>query len=147
MADNIFQQEDGWDLDEDQQRALNTIVAKVRESGKRKIVIVVVGGPGTGKSLIGMKLLGTFATTLGDRVSYACGNSSFRDNLAGRLTWAVKQREITDDIEFESLFTNFREYHGREPGSYDLIICDEAQRLQPDSSSQYETVQVKQESA
>ena len=148
VADKIFNEEEAWQLDENQQLAFNSIIAEVRNQDKKtKVAIVVKGGPGTGKSLIGMKLLGVFASELGEKVVYACGNSSFRDNLAGRLTFAVDQQELGQDIDFANLFTNFRAFHGKDHNSFDLAICDEAQRLCPDSSTAYEKVATKQEQA
>lgn len=146
MAKGIFSGDEAFQLSDEQSIAFNEIARAVEGvaagGNKNKSVFVVAGGPGTGKSVIGLKLLGMFATKLGGRVLYAAGNSSFQVNLAGRLSKAVKDKEISEHFDFEGLFTNFRAFSDTLPSKMDLIICDEAQRLQPDSSTQYRKVRV-----
>ena len=68
-------------LDE-QQVVYGAVFAKARESyhQKKKVVILVNGGPGTGKSLIAVNLIGDLSLN-GYNARYATGSKAFTRNL------------------------------------------------------------------
>ena len=96
--------------------------------GDRKRVIVVSGGPGAGKSVIALSLLGELARQ-GRSVIHATGSRSFTQtmrNVAGRGSNRVK-----------GLFKYFNQFMDAEKNGLDVLICDEAHRIRETSVDRY----------
>ncbi len=92
--------------------------------GDRKRVIVVSGGPGSGKSVIALSVLGELARQ-GRSVIHATGSRSFTQtmrNVAGRGSSRVK-----------GLFKYFNQFMVAETNGLDVLICDEAHRIRETS--------------
>jgi DUF2075 family protein len=92
--------------------------------GDRKRVIVVSGGPGSGKSVIALSVLGELARQ-GRSVIHATGSRSFTQtmrNVAGRGSSRVK-----------GLFKYFNQFMEAEKNGLDVLICDEAHRIRETS--------------
>lgn len=91
----------------------------------RKRVLLVQGGPGTGKSVLAANLLGQLSKE-GLNAQYATGSRAFTETMRRIVgTRAAAQ------------FTYFNSYTEAEPGSVDVLICDEAHRIRKDSSSRF----------
>ena len=107
--------------------AYNAIIAKVKESiiNCKKSVFIIEGGPGTGKSLIALKILGTVINDLNCTAYYATHNSSVR---------YLFQKSITEDKAkglHELLAWSGEWVRGSRPAnSFDCVVVDEAHRLQ-----------------
>ena len=107
--------------------AYNAIIAKVKESivNCKKSVFIIEGGPGTGKSLIALKILGTVINDLDCTAYYATHNSSVRH---------LFQKSITEDQSkglHELLAWSGEWVRGTRPeNSFDCVVVDEAHRLQ-----------------
>lgn len=102
-------------------------VAEARSSGT-KTVVVVAGGPGSGKSVIALSLLGELARE-GRTVLHATGSRSFTQTLrqvAGKGSSRVK-----------NLFVYFNSFMTAEPDGLDVLILDEAHRLREKSVNRY----------
>ena len=102
-------------------------VERARSSDTKR-VIIVSGGPGSGKSVIALSLLGELARQ-GRSVLHATGSRSFTQTLrqvAGRGSTRVK-----------SLFTYFNQYMEAERNGLDVMICDEAHRIRETSVDRY----------
>jgi DUF2075 family protein len=84
---------------------------------KQKHAIIVKGGAGTGKSVIGLQLLADL-TALGKNAHYATGSRSFTETL----------RKILGQ-ESKSLFKYFMSYGEAQPNEIDVLIMDEAHRI------------------
>ncbi|GHJ49069.1 ATP-binding protein [Catellatospora sp. TT07R-123] len=118
-------------LDE-QQVAFSTVKAAVERSrnARQQTVVIVLGGPGSGKSVIALSLLGELSRQ-GRRVLHATGSSAFTNTMrkiAGARSSQVK-----------SMFTYFNNCIDARPRSLDVIICDEAHRLRETSVNRYTT--------
>jgi len=128
-ADEVQRREQFTLLDEQQvaYRLVLTAVERARASNA-KLVIVITGGPGSGKSVIALSLLGELWRQ-GRSALHATGSKSFTETLrkvAGRRNPRVK-----------ALFKFFNSFMGAEPNSFDVLICDEAHRMRETSANRY----------
>jgi len=93
-----------------------------KSSEKRKNVLIVEGGPGTGKSVVAINLL--VALTEREYVAqYVTRNSAPRLVYEAKLTGAFKRSHISN------MFSGSGSFHGVQPNSFDCLIVDEAHRL------------------
>jgi hypothetical protein len=114
----------------EQRVAYEKVMSAVREAkrGKHKKVIVVTGGPGSGKSVIAMSLLGELYRR-GDTAYHATGSASFTKTM--RKVAGRKKREV------QELFKYFNSFMDAEPNAIDVLICDESHRLRKTSANRY----------
>jgi len=114
-------------LIEEQQTAYNTIMSKAKKisSTKEKAVIVVKGGPGTGKSVIALEVMGELLRS-GKNVIHATGSSAFTNTL--RKILGIRSSK---QFKFFNSFTNYKE------NQIDVLICDEAHRIRKTSESRW----------
>lgn len=123
---------------DDQIVAYNTVLGMVRRATKDKrgkAVVVVRGGPGTGKSVIALNLLGTLSKS-GFNAQHATGSKAFTENL-----WRVLGPRSKAQVRF---FNNF----GRaESDSIDVILADEAHRIRSTSNHRFTPKALKSERA
>lgn len=96
-------------------------IAKAAAPGKHK-VIIVEGGPGTGKTLIAINLLVKLLQT-GMAVKYVSKNAAPRHVYKAKLTGTVKQ------TRFNSLFAGSDGFHAMARDTFDLLLVDESHRL------------------
>ena len=94
----------------------------------RRVVFLVTGGAGTGKSAIGLQIKAEFESE-GRTVEYASGSRAFN----GALQEHVGYR----DREFKETFTYFNGYVTPPNPPLDLLICDEAHRLRDRSTNRF----------
>ncbi|MGY1741159.1 MULTISPECIES: DNA/RNA helicase domain-containing protein [unclassified Blastococcus] len=112
----------------DEQRVAYDLVLHEVEKARRgnsKSVVIVSGGPGTGKSVIALSLLGELGRR-GIRVAHATGSRSFTQTL----------RKVTGR-RVASLFRYFNQFMDAEPNSLDVLIADEAHRLRETSANRW----------
>ncbi|WNB17521.1 DUF2075 domain-containing protein [Marivirga arenosa] len=91
------------------------------KNGHKK-VLIVEGGPGTGKSVIAINLL-VELTKKGLITQYVTKNSAPRAVYESKLTGTIKK------TQFSNLFSGSGSYSSAKPNSYDALIVDEAHRL------------------
>ncbi len=114
-----------YKLIDDQIVAYEAVLAMVRRAQKDKrdkAVVVVKGGPGTGKSVIALNLLGTLSK-MGVNAQHATGSKAFTENL-----WQVLGPRSKAQVRY---FNNFGQ---AEPGSIDVVLADEAHRIRATSN-------------
>lgn len=99
---------------------------KAKKTG-RKHVIIVKGGPGTGKSVIAVNLLASLIKDGDQLAQYATRNSAPRTVYEKKLT-NRNDKTITKK-RFSALFSNTGSYIESKKNSVDTILCDEAHRL------------------
>ncbi|MEU6914143.1 DUF2075 domain-containing protein [Streptomyces olindensis] len=116
-------------LDE-QQVAYRMVLNAVRRAKRsdHKEVVVVTGGPGTGKSVIALSLLGELYRQ-GVPALHATGSQSFTKTM--RKVAGSRKREV------QELFKYFNSFMTAEKNSLDVVICDEAHRIRETSANRY----------
>ena len=93
-----------------------------------KTVVIVSGGPGSGKSVIALALLGELSRQ-GRPVLHATGSQSFTQTMrryVGKGSSTVK-----------NMFKYFNNFVDARPNGLDVLICDEAHRIREVSANRY----------
>jgi len=119
-----------WTLLDEQRVAFNMVrglVDKTARTGE-KAVVLVIGGPGTGKSVIAVHLLVSLSAANGYRVCHATGSKAFTTNLR-----AIGTRGGRALFRY---FNNFRHKLTSE-NALDVLICDEAHRIRKTSNDRF----------
>src|SRR5699024_6260625 len=110
--------------------AYSLVMRAVEQSyrANTKEVIVISGGPGSGKSVIALSLLGELARQ-GRTTLHATGSSAFTQTLrrvAGSRAPRVKR-----------MFKYFNQFIDAEQNGIDVLICDEVHRIREMSANRY----------
>ncbi|WP_371529780.1 DUF2075 domain-containing protein [Streptomyces sp. NBC_01283] len=108
-------------------RMVLNAVRRAKQSDHKEVV-VVTGGPGTGKSVIALSLLGELYRQ-GTPALHATGSNSFTTTM--RKVAGARKREV------QSLFKYFNSFMTAERNSLDVLICDEAHRMRETSANRY----------
>jgi len=113
--------------------AKNLIWSKVRkaEKNKQKSVIVVHGGPGTGKSVIALNILAEAAQRK-KKVFYGCKSKPFIEGLKNLIG---KEGEILFSNLYRFLPSRVKE------NELDIVLIDEAHRIEKTSNFQYTKIE------
>lgn len=113
-----------------QQLAVDMITHEIGRAtrGDTKRVIVVKGGPGSGKSAIALSALGDLARG-GQSVLHATGSRSFTQTM--RKIAGHRSRST------QSLFKYFNSFAQAEADSIDVLIADEAHRIRETSNNRF----------
>ncbi|NFL34501.1 DUF2075 domain-containing protein [Clostridium botulinum] len=119
-------------LDE-QKLAFDTIIAAAESSKSGKKVLIVKGGPGTGKSVIAINILAYFLRNK-RKVNYATGSKWFTKNL----------RAMLKGTKGEFYFKYFNQYNDLQEDSIDVLICDESHRIRGDRDYKSGLYQIEQ---
>ena len=110
-------------LIDEQKIVYETVLKLNRESTEvNKNVLIVEGGPGTGKSVVAINLL-TELTKRGGVVQYVTRNSAPREVYQVKLTGKFTKTRISN------LFSSSGSYYNIESNTFDSLIVDEAHRL------------------
>jgi uncharacterized protein len=128
-ADEIREREQFVLLDQ-QRLAFNLVLHAVQaaRSGDAKTVVIITGGPGSGKSVIALSLLGELARQ-GRTVVHATGSRSFTQTLrkvAGRGSPRTAR-----------LFLYFNSFMAAERNGLEVLILDEAHRIRETSANRF----------
>lgn len=126
LADSLAKMLKGNDefvLIDDQKVIYETCLSRARHaSAAQKQVVIIKGGPGTGKSVVAVNLL-VELTKRGLLTKYVSKNAAprevYKNNLAGHLK----------KVEIASLFSGSGTFHETEPNVFDALVVDEAHRL------------------
>jgi DUF2075 family protein len=103
--------------------------AQQGETDKKKQVIIVEGGPGTGKSVVAVNLLVSL-TQEGQVVQYVTKNAAPRAVYASKLTGTLKK------TQYDNLFKGSGSYVNARKNTFYALVVDEAHRLN-DKSGMY----------
>lgn len=110
-------------LIDDQKIVYETAISLVKKSSdKNKNVLIVEGGPGTGKTVVAVNLLVNL-TKLGLLAQYVTKNAAPRAVYESKLTGTLKKSHISN------MFKGSGSYNDCDPNSFDALIVDEAHRL------------------
>lgn len=134
-ADEIRQREQFVLLDE-QRLGYELVLREVERarSEDTKTAIVISGGPGSGKSVIALSLLGELARQ-GRSVLHATGSKSFTQTL--RKVAGHRSRQT------QSLFTYFNQFMDAEKNGLEVLILDEAHRIRETSVNRFTPKQLR----
>ena len=97
------------------------LLSKKAKTGKKQ-VLIIEGGPGTGKSVVAINLLVDF-TKMGLISQYVTRNSAPRAVYEAKLTKTIKK------TQFSNMFKGSGSFHDAKPNTFDALIVDEAHRL------------------
>ena len=113
-------------LDE-QQIVYDKVFAAARTGfhDKKKSVVVIKGGPGTGKSVVAINLMADLLSK-GYNAQYATGSKAFTETLRK----VIGRRGSVQ-------FKYFNSYMHAEPNEIDVLICDEAHRIREVSHNRF----------
>lgn len=128
----MFDGNDEFVLLDEQQVAYETILYQARKATPVKKVVVVEGGPGTGKSVVALNV---FRTLLSDslNVQFVAPNASFRTALLSKLSrYRVSGRGLV-----RNLFQGSSSLYKMINNFFDVLIVDEAHRLKGKGTYQY----------
>jgi hypothetical protein len=123
----VIENEPTFVLLDEQRVAANEIIAKVRtrQLADQPSVVVVRGGPGTGKSLIAVHVMAELARQ-GYTAVHATGSKAFTETL--RKTVGNRAKD---------LFKYFNNFSKAEIGGIDLLVADEAHRIRESSNTRF----------
>ena len=108
---------------DDQKVVYENALALARKSTKtNKNVLIVEGGPGTGKSVVAINLL-VAITKLGLNTQYVTKNAAPRAVFESKLAGTLKKTQISN------MFTGSGSYVSCNTNTFDALIVDEAHRL------------------
>lgn len=120
---SMLQGHEEFVLLDEQKTAYETILRNSREVQKGgKKVLIVKGGPGTGKSVISINALATL-TSERLNVKYVTANAAPRDVFQAKLKGLLKGDSV------KHLFSGSGSYTESKKNSMDVLIVDEAHRL------------------
>jgi len=120
---NMLKGQEEFVLLDEQKTAFETIIRSARQaqSGTKK-VLIIKGGPGTGKSVISINALAKL-TSERMNVKYVTANAAPRDVFQAKLKGLVKGDSV------KHLFGGSGSYTETPKDSMDVLIVDEAHRL------------------
>ncbi len=120
---NMLKGQDEFILLDEQKTAYETILRNARQAQKSgKKVLVIKGGPGTGKSVISINALAQL-TSERMNAKYVTANAAPRDVFQAKLKNLVKGDSV------KHLFGGSGSYTETKKNSMDVLIVDEAHRL------------------
>jgi DUF2075 family protein len=117
-----------YQLIDDQIVAYNAVLSMVRRAmndTREKAVVVVRGGPGTGKSVIALNLLGVLSKRAVN-AQHATGSKAFTENL-----WKILGIRSKAQVRY---FNNFGQAIAN---SIDVLLADEAHRIRASSNHRF----------
>ena len=115
----------------DEQQVVFKAVLGILRGGyhhKQKTVVLVKGGPGTGKTIIALNLMAELSKE-GYNVRHATGSRAFTGNLKKILGFRAGEQ-----------FSFFNNYVSTEYNCVDVLLCDEAHRLRPNSNHRFQKI-------
>lgn len=122
---DLLKGNDNFELLDSQKVAYSTILEILEKSftDNKKHTIIVQGGPGTGKSVIAVKLLSTILK-MGLSVNYITKNSAPRYTFAKNLIQSNYKK-----CYVRNLFRGSGSFVDTAKNTFDCLLCDEAHRL------------------
>ncbi|WP_257282314.1 DUF2075 domain-containing protein [Endozoicomonas sp. ISHI1] len=124
--DSLLKGNKSFTLIDDQKEVFEEAIQLTKKAragnDNKKQVLIIRGGPGTGKSVVAINLLAYF-TRLGLVAQYVTRNAAPREVYQARLTGTMKK------TVFSAMFQGSGSYVDVKKDSYDTLVVDEAHRL------------------
>ncbi|GAB3504390.1 DUF2075 domain-containing protein [Amycolatopsis cihanbeyliensis] len=108
-------------------QVVNQAVRRAR-AARTQTVVVVLGGPGSGKSVIALSLMGSLSRQ-GREVHHATGSRAFTNTM--------RQISSRREKRLKNLFKFFNNYTTSEQRGLDVLLCDEAHRIRETSVTRF----------
>jgi hypothetical protein len=123
----VIDRQDVYVLLDEQQVVFNEVLTRVRKGfhERGKVVVLVKGGPGTGKSVIALRLVAELSGA-GYNAQYATGSRAFTENLRKLVGPRARNQ-----------FKYFANYMLAERDEVDVLICDESHRIRETGNTQW----------
>jgi hypothetical protein len=130
LAAEEVQHREMFVLIDEQLDAFNYVMHAVERARRSdtKSAVIISGGPGSGKSVIALSLMGQLARE-GRTVMHATGSRSFTQTL--RKVAGARAPKV------QKLFQYFNSFAAVEPNSLDALILDEAHRIRETSVNRW----------
>ncbi|MBK8983156.1 MAG: DUF2075 domain-containing protein [Ignavibacteria bacterium] len=113
----------------DEQKIAFETAKEIALTATKKTVVIINGGPGTGKSVVSMNLLGLLKDN--QNVVFVAPNSSFREVMLAKLVGTFDSNRVRHLLKGSSSFYNVPE------NTFDVLIVDEAHRLKNGNAFMY----------
>ena len=107
---------------DDQKVVYESVLSLVSRAEQRKQVVIIQGGPGTGKSVVALHLLAALLSR-GSNARYVSKNAAPRAVYEAKLTGTFKKTRISNLFSGSGAFVN------EDASTYDALLIDEAHRL------------------
>lgn len=135
-AGNIFNGTDDFVLLDEQLTSSNIIfgmIEKTIKNPKKKMALIVKGGPGTGKTVIALKVIAELAKKYPELISlYTTRSKALRNTLRAKLKNIAVNEKVGADGLIRDIYdfkpANFKE------GAIDVLLIDEAHRIRKSSN-------------
>lgn len=123
----VVADEPAFVLLDDQQVVFNQVMATVQAAmaDGRKHVFIVHGGPGTGKSVLALNLLGALSAR-GINARHATGSKAFTSTLQ-----KIMGRRASAQLHY------FNQFGQAARNEVDVLLCDEAHRIRASSNHRF----------
>lgn len=122
-----------FQLLDEQKIVFNAILSLVKDPKLResKATVIVVGGPGTGKSVIAVNLLAELA--MGNyNVMHCTGSAAFTTNLRAQI-----------GSKGTRIFRYFNSFSKLDYNNFDVLIADEAHRIRETSNGRFTRIEAR----
>ena len=118
---------DEYVLLDEQLVAFDRVIAEVRRALAQgtSSTVLIVGGPGTGKSVIALNLIAALSAD-GHNAKHATGSKAFTETIKKIVGKDAAQQ-----------FHYFNQFATSDPGSIDVLVCDEAHRIRNSSVDRF----------
>lgn len=126
----VIQGQQSFVLIDSQQVVFNKVLSQVKKAAERprkKTVVLVKGGPGTGKSIIALHLVGALSG-LDFNVLHATGSKAFTENM---------KRLVGNRAAAQFGYTHFNMKGEVPTNHFDALIVDEAHRVRAVSTNRF----------
>lgn len=128
---NVVQDQQSFVLLDSQQVVFAKVLAEVREAARatkrKKTVVLVRGGPGTGKSVIALHLLGRLSGE-GMNVMHLTGSKAFTENM---------RKLVGSRSAAQFGYFNLNKKGDLPPNQFDALVLDEAHRIRESSKDRF----------
>ncbi len=114
----------------DSQKVAYEQALDIAAHAKKKTVVIIKGGPGTGKSVLSVNLLGALLAR-SQHVVFVAPNAAFRDVMVKTL---AQENAAT---RLRHLFKGSGAFFDAEANTFDTMVVDEAHRLKGEGAYQY----------
>ena len=128
---SVFKGNQEYILIDEQKVAFETILSLSKKTD-RKRTIIIKGGPGTGKSVISINVMGRLVES-GLNARFVAPNAAFRSVVFEKLVAGTRGERG----RMQNLFSGSMQFYNSQPDLFDVLVVDEAHRLKDHRAYQY----------